>query len=193
MQHSVSMAVSDALAKLHHKLLYGLVVHAERLAGETRALGQSLASSTHADWQRLHVFLQIEVKELEDEVQLVAVGVNNIQQADNVGVVHLLEQGDLADGSRGHTLIFGFETDLLEGDNALVLCGQVAGLVHDTVGSWRVLVKNMQPSLRNRRLHTLSDLFQLLVVLHGGGLPIADVSDDKRSGVFVWPRPRWAV
>jgi hypothetical protein len=69
----------------------------------------------------------------------VAVGVHNVQQADNVGVVHLLEQRDLANGGRGNALIFGFEANLLECDNALVLCCEVAGLVDNSVGSWLAL------------------------------------------------------
>jgi hypothetical protein len=67
-QNSVGMAVLDALAQLHHELLHHLVVHAQALARQTGALRQRLASATLADWQRLHVLLQIQVKELEDEV-----------------------------------------------------------------------------------------------------------------------------
>src|SRR5690242_13656725 len=112
------------------------------MAGQPRALGQGLAASAIADWQRLHVLLQVEVKELEDEVELVAVGVHDVEQTDDVGVVHLLEQRNLANGGRGDTLIFGLEADLLERDDALVLCCEVAGLVDDAVGSWRLSVRN---------------------------------------------------
>lgn len=58
---------------------------------------------------------------------------NNIEQANNVRVVHFLEQRNFADSCRGDTLIFGFETNLLERDNALVRMGEVASLVDDSV------------------------------------------------------------
>jgi hypothetical protein len=70
-----------------------------------------------------------------------AVGVYDIEEADNVGVVHLLEERDLADGSRGDTLILGFETNLLKGDNALVLGSEVAGLVDNTICSLSTLAR----------------------------------------------------
>ena len=88
-----------------------------------------------ADRQRFHVLLEIEVEEFEYEIQLVAVGVHDVQQADDVRVVHLLEQGDLTDGGRRHALIFGLETNLLKRNNALVLSCEVAGLVDNSVGS----------------------------------------------------------
>lgn len=83
-----------------------------------------------------------------------AVGVYDVQQADNVGVVHLLEQGDLANGGRGDALIFGFEADLLEGDDALVLGGEVARLVDNSISSWlQLLVRsNMRAQTRTLSL-----------------------------------------
>lgn len=60
------------------------------------------------------------------------IGVDNVQQLDNVGVLHFFEKRDLADGGTGNTLIFGFQSDLLEGNNS-VRMGQLAGLVDDTV------------------------------------------------------------
>lgn len=99
------------------------------------ALGQGLAATTLADGERLHVLLQIEVQVLEDEVQLVAVGVDDVVEADNVRVVHFFEERNLADGGRGHTLILGLQTDLLEGNDALVGSAEVEGLVDDTVST----------------------------------------------------------
>lgn len=129
-QHTVSVAVSDSLAQLHHELLDHL-----RSQGDVqpRALGQRLAATTLVDRERLHVLLQIDVEVLEDEVELVTVGVYDVQEAHNVLVVHLLEQGDLADGSGRHAFVFGLEPDLLEGDDALVLGRQVLCLVDDSV------------------------------------------------------------
>jgi hypothetical protein len=70
----------------------------------------------------------------------VTVGVYDVEEADDVRVVHLLEEGDLADGGGGDALIFGFKTDLLEGDNALVLGGEVARLVDNSVSSWDLVL-----------------------------------------------------
>jgi hypothetical protein len=145
-QNAVSVTVAHTLAELHHELLDHVRIHAQLLARQTRALWQRLSTPTLADWQRLHVLLQIQVEELEDKVELVAVGVYDVEQADDVGVVHLLEQRDLADGGRGDALIFGFETDLLERDDALVLCCEVAGLVDNSIGSWPLLVPNPERS-----------------------------------------------
>jgi hypothetical protein len=96
-------------------------------------LRQRLAATTLANRKSLHVLLQIHVQVLEDEVKLVAVGVDNVEEADNVRVVHFLEKRDLANGSGRDTLILGFETDLLEGDNALIGSAQVEGFVNNTV------------------------------------------------------------
>lgn len=97
------------------------------------ALRQGLATTALADRQSLHVFLQIHVQVLEDEVELVAVGVDNVEEAHDVGVVHFLEKRDLTDGSGRDTFIFGFETDLLEGNNALIGSAQVEGFVNNTI------------------------------------------------------------
>ena len=39
----------------------------------------------------------------------------DVEELDNVDVVELFEQRDLADGSAGHTVHFRVETDALEG------------------------------------------------------------------------------
>jgi hypothetical protein len=112
-QDAVSMAVAHALGQLHHELFDHCVVHAQRLSKQARALGQRLATAALADGQRLHVLLQIAVEELEDEIQLVAVGVYDVEQPHNVRVVHLLEQRDLADGGGRDAFILSFQADLL--------------------------------------------------------------------------------
>ena len=134
-QDAVGVAVPHALAQLHHELLDHGLVHVQRFSVETSALWQCLAAAALADWQRLHVLLQIAVEKLKHQIQLVAVGVDNVEQAHDVGVVHLLEQRDLADGCRRDALIFGLEADLLEGDDAPVLGRQVLGLVDDSVST----------------------------------------------------------
>lgn len=53
---------------------------------------------------------------------------------DNVVVLaELFQDGDLTDGRRGHTLVLGLETDLLERDDRSIM--DIARLVDDTVGS----------------------------------------------------------
>lgn len=103
-----------------------------------------------------------------------SVGMDDVEQTHNVGVVHFFQERDLANGGGWDTLIFGFEADFLEGYNAAAV-QEVAGFVDDSVGSWE---KICQPLLRCGRvcgvalesgkckLHTLSNLLQFLVVLH---------------------------
>lgn len=132
------MAVSDALAKLAHELLDDILAQSQIVQSGARTFGKGLAPTTVADRKGLHVLLQIKIEEFEDEIQLMAltaVGMDNVEEAHNVGVAHLLEQRDLADGGGGDALIFGFEADLLEGNNAPAV-GQVAGLVDDTIRSY---------------------------------------------------------
>jgi hypothetical protein len=117
-QHAVAVAVTNTLAQLAHELLNHLVAEAEAAEVGAGALGESLAAPAVADGEGFHVFLQVEVEELHDEVQLVAVGVHDVEEADDVGVVHLFEEGDLADGGGGDAFIFGFEANFLEGYNA---------------------------------------------------------------------------
>lgn len=62
-----------------------------------------------------------------------AVCVDNVEQAHDVGVVHFLEERDLADGGGGNSLVLSLEADLLEGDNTLIGSAQVEGLVNNTV------------------------------------------------------------
>ena len=174
MQHAVAVAVANTLAQLAHELLYHRVPEAEAAEPGAGALGERLAAPAVADWEGFHVFLQVEVEELHDEVQFVAIGVHNVEEADDVGVVHLFEEGDLADGGGGDAFIFGFETDFLEGHNAAAV-QEVAGFVNDSIGSWK---ERSQPLLRcgkasgaalgsgKCKLHTLSNLLQFLVVLH---------------------------
>ena len=135
MQHAMSVAVPHTLAELHHELLDHCVVHDERLPSEARAFGERLATAALADRQRLHVLLEVAIEELEDEVQLVPVGVYDIEESHDVWVVHLLQQRDFADSSRGDAFVFGFEADLLERDGSLVLAGEVFGLVDDAVSA----------------------------------------------------------
>ena len=96
-------------------------------------LGEWLASATLRDGEGFHVFLQVQIQEFEDKIEFVAVSVHDVEEADDVGIAHLFEKGDLADGCGGDAFIFGFEADLLEGDDALVGSRQVAGFVDHPV------------------------------------------------------------
>lgn len=140
-QNSVAMAVSDALNKLGHEFLDNCIAQAQ---GCTRleSIGQRLPSSTVTDRQSLHVFLKVEIEEFEDKVQLVAIGVNNVQQLDNVGVLHLLKEGNLADCSAGDALIFGFEANLLKGNDTVGVI-EFTGLVDHTVSAYRASTREL--------------------------------------------------
>lgn len=133
-EDTVTVAVADTLAQLAHELLDDCVAKTQAVEIGTSTLGKGLAATTVSDGERLHVLLQVAVEELEDEVQLVTVGMDNVEQAHNVGIAHLLEEGNLADGGRGNALILGFKTDLLECDDSATV-GKVARLVDDTVGT----------------------------------------------------------
>lgn len=64
-----------------------------------------------------------------------AIGVDDVEEAHNVRVVHLLQERDLADGCAWDALIFGFEADLLQRNDAIVV-QEVLSLVDDTVGPY---------------------------------------------------------
>jgi hypothetical protein len=103
----MGVAVSNALHQLSHELLHHVGSQSEILQGGPRAFRKRLTPSTLVHRQRLHVLLEIEIKEFEDKVELVTVGMYDVEEADNVGVVHLLQEGDFPDSGAGDALIFG--------------------------------------------------------------------------------------
>ncbi len=131
-QDAMAVAVAHARAQLAHELLDHTLAEPQSVQLSASALGQRLAPAALADGQGLHVLLEVEVEELEDEVQLVAVGMDNVEQAHNGRVAHLFEQGDLADGGGRHALVLGLEADLLQGHDATAIV-EVAGLVDHAV------------------------------------------------------------
>lgn len=133
-ENTMAVAVSDTFAQLAHELLHHRIAETQPSQVRPRAHGQRLASATIADRERLHVFLEIKVEELKHQVELVAICVDYVEESDNVRVVHLLEERDLADGSAGDSFIFCLETDLLERDDTIAV-EEVLGLVDDAVGS----------------------------------------------------------
>lgn len=62
---------------------------------------------------------------------------DDVEQTNNVGISHLLQERDFADGGTGDALIFSFEADFLQGDNSAAI-GKVSSFVDDTVGTWKV-------------------------------------------------------
>jgi hypothetical protein len=151
-QDAVGVAVAGSLEQLERELLDLRscqhlncrdfhIGHAHHVRAQTHVslatvhdtLRQRLAATTLAHRQCLHVLLQVQVQVLEDEVELVAVGVDDVEQADDVRVVHFLEQRNLANGGGRDALILSLETDLLQRNNALVGSAQVESLVDDTV------------------------------------------------------------
>ena len=104
---------------------------------------------------------------------------NNIEQTDNVGISHFLEERNFANGGTWDAFIFSFEADLLQGDNSTAI-GKVPGFVDDTVGTCKVSalgfregeasgVKITGQASQGLSVctRTFTNLFQLLVVLHG--------------------------
>ena len=127
MEDSVGMAKSDPLDQLAHELFHNRTAQAV-----SRRL-PTLGNIFHALLPiHLHVLFEIHVQELEDEIELVSVGVNDVQETDNGRVLHLFEEGDLPDGCTWDAFIFCFKADLLEGDDSRGM-GEVSGFVHDTI------------------------------------------------------------
>mmetsp|Transcript_5011 Transcript_5011/g.8544 ORF Transcript_5011/g.8544 Transcript_5011/m.8544 type:complete len:261 (-) Transcript_5011:25-807(-) len=87
--------------------------------------------------------LEVLVEELEDECELL-ISVQHINQSYDVGVLELLEESNLPDGSTGNTLVLRLESDGLE---SVDLSG-----VH-------------VPRLMNHSVSSLSNLLQLLVLI----------------------------
>ena len=106
-----------------------------------------------------------------------AVGVDNVEKADNVGIIHFFEKGDLADGCARNAFIFSLKTNFFQSDDSAGM-RQVASLVDDTVCTYKSqLAKVVQlnqlctwecekKSHEKRRRLTFSNLLYLLIVLH---------------------------
>lgn len=134
MENTVGVTVLDALAELHHELANNTVSHAQVHQVHRCALGKSLATTTVSDGKGLHVLLEVEVEELKDEVKLVAIGVNDVKETDDVGVFQFFEEGDFADGGAGDAFILGFESNLLQGNDAAMIA-QVSGFIDNSIGA----------------------------------------------------------
>lgn len=133
MQDTVAVAVTDPFHQLGHELLDHCISQTQSLA-HRRTIGEGFATSTLTDRKSLHVFLQIEIEEFEDEIEFVAIGMNDIEELHDVGVVHLLQQGDLTNGGAGDAFVLGLQANLLQGDDTVGM-GELASLVHNTIGT----------------------------------------------------------
>lgn len=125
------MAVAHSLDQLSHEFLYHRSVQTN---AHLRSVRQSFTTAAFINGQGIHVPLQIKIQQLHDEVKLLAIDVNDIEQADHVRVFHFLEKGNLADRGAGDALIFSLESDLLQG-NDTVWVVQLASFVDDAVSS----------------------------------------------------------
>lgn len=96
---------------------------------------------------RVHVPLQIGVHVLEDEHEL-ALGVDDIVEGEDVGVLQLLHQGDLADGCGG-CAFFRIEVDLLEGN-------ELAGLAVTPFEDLRMLAEARGATRGGVEAHTVA-------------------------------------
>ena len=63
-----------------------------------------------------------------------AICVNNVEEFDDIRIIHFLEKRDLTDGGAGHAFVFGFKTNLLEGNYSGGVC-EVTSFVDDPIGT----------------------------------------------------------
>jgi hypothetical protein len=135
MQYPARVAILNALAQIEHELLDDLVVHSEVTDGGGGSSRQGLPATSISDRKGVHVLLEIQVEELHDEVELVSVCVDDVEETDDIRMVKLSQDGNLADGGARDTLVFSLETNLFESDDATVVA-QIAGFVDNTIGTW---------------------------------------------------------
>jgi hypothetical protein len=134
MQYPTRVTILNALNQIQHKLLHDLLAHSQVSYGRSSSSWKRLSATAVCDRERVHVLFEIKVEKFHDEVELVAVGVNNIQEADDVGVVKLSQDGNLANGGAGNAFVFGLETDLFESDDAAIVA-EITGFVDNTIST----------------------------------------------------------
>jgi len=107
MEHAVLVAERGALEQLVHE-----AAHSHGVEGAAVAV-------------RVHILFEVLLAELKDEHKL-GLGVDDVVQADYVGVFELFHEGYFANGGRGGALL-GIEVDLLEGDDFVGGSGSALG------------------------------------------------------------------
>ena len=80
----------------------------------------------------LHVFFQVPIQKLENQVQL-AIRLDTILKLNNIVVAKLPQKGNLPQGSGRNSLILNFQANALQSYN-LIGCF-ITGLVHNTIGT----------------------------------------------------------
>lgn len=133
-EDAAHVAKLDALAELFHPLLNHVGAEAEGAQSVAGVFREGLAAAALLLGQAFHELLEIHVEKFKDQIELMAVGVYNIEQTDYVLVLHLLQQRNLADGGRRDTLIIGFEANFLQSDY-FPLVGKIPSLVDNTISS----------------------------------------------------------
>lgn len=113
MQNTVAVAEVDALQQMVHE-------HARNVRRERAAVAV-----------RVHVLLKILLAELEDKHEL-CLGVDHIVQTDDVFVVKLLHERDLADRGRRSALL-RIKVNLLQRNNLIGGSGATLGAVGNSV------------------------------------------------------------
>jgi hypothetical protein len=102
---------------------------------------------------------------------------DDVQQLNNVRVLHFFEQRDLADSGARDTFIFGLESYFFQSDNTARVV-QLAGLVDDTVCAYRRTDEPTRelssdrsvsaiPKTASKSVRTFADFLNFLVIFHG--------------------------
>ncbi len=63
-----------------------------------------------------------------------SVGVDDVEEADDVGIVHFFKEGNFADCGGRYAFVFGFEADLFKGDDSTWVA-EVTGFVNYAIGT----------------------------------------------------------
>lgn len=111
MQDAVTVAITDAFDQLSHKLFDHGISQAH-VAAEGGAIWEDFTTSTLTDRKSLHILFEVEVQVFENEIEFVAVGMNDVQQLHDIGVVHFFQKGDFTNGRAGNAFILGLQSNL---------------------------------------------------------------------------------
>jgi hypothetical protein len=125
---SVDENVLGFEVSVEHFVLVTFACAVEQLVEEGLDVSVGHAIKTRGVNQTFEVLVQ----ELEDEGQIF-IGVDHIDEPDDVWVLEFLEERDLSDGCAGDALVCALESDLLHGVDVAF---SIAGLVDDSVGAF---------------------------------------------------------
>lgn len=134
MNNPMTMTIAQSLTQMSHKLLNNRFIQTDRSTALREPIWQRLAASTVTNRQSVHIFLQIEVHEFHNEVEIVTFGIDDVVQANDAGILHFLEQGNFADGGAGNALVCIFEADLFQRDDSVRMI-EFARFVDDAISA----------------------------------------------------------